>query len=190
MLEWVTCGEVGGCGWRASTAALFNLFSTFQTDKESTRKPCLKSLTACTAHNETARQQVIQNKGENMFTDWWFLRILTHWGCDKMAGIFQMTFSNAFSWMKMIFEFWIQFDWSLFLRVQLTISHYLNQWWPRLLTHICVTQPQWVTFYSVLVFLAVLSSGVLHTAVGVSNLTHCSLVMPYDAIDLCWHWLR
>ena len=26
--------------------------------------------------------------------------ILTHWGCDKMAAIFQTTFSNAFSWMK------------------------------------------------------------------------------------------
>ena len=24
------------------------------------------------------------------------------------------------------------------------ISHYLNQWWPRLPTHICVTRPQWV----------------------------------------------
>ena len=27
--------------------------------------------------------------------------LLTHWGRDKMAAIFQMTFSNAFSWMKM-----------------------------------------------------------------------------------------
>ena len=25
---------------------------------------------------------------------------LTHWGRDKMAAIFQTTFSNAFSWMK------------------------------------------------------------------------------------------
>ena len=25
---------------------------------------------------------------------------LTHWGRDKMAAIFQATFSNAFSWMK------------------------------------------------------------------------------------------
>ena len=54
--------------------------------------------------------------------------------------------------MKM-FVFRIQFDWSLFQLVQLTIiqnwfrkwlvacsatSHYLNQWWPKLLTHICV----------------------------------------------------
>ena len=23
-------------------------------------------------------------------------------------------------------------------------SHYLNQWWPSLMTHICVNQPQWV----------------------------------------------
>ena len=68
---------------------------------------------------------------------------LTHWGRDKMAAIFQMTFSSAFSSMKML-EFRLRFHWSLFLRVQLTIiqhwfrywlgasqatSHYLNQWW-------------------------------------------------------------
>ena len=29
------------------------------------------------------------------------LRPLTHWGRDKMFDIFQATFSNAFSWMKM-----------------------------------------------------------------------------------------
>ena len=32
----------------------------------------------------------------------------------------QTTFSNVFSWMKM-YEFWLKFHWSLFLRVQLTI---------------------------------------------------------------------
>ena len=68
---------------------------------------------------------------------------LTHWGRDKMAAVSQTTFSNAFSWMKMI-EFRLRFYWSLFPRVQLIIfqhwfrwwlgagqatSHYLNQWW-------------------------------------------------------------
>ena len=68
---------------------------------------------------------------------------LTHPGWDKMATIYQMTFSIAFSWMKM-FEFWLKFHWRLFLRFQLTInhpwfrwwlgghqatSHYLNKWW-------------------------------------------------------------
>ena len=68
---------------------------------------------------------------------------LTHCGRDKMAAIFQTTFSNAFSWMKM-FEFRLRFHWSLFPMVWLTIfqhwfrwwlgageatSHYLNQWW-------------------------------------------------------------
>ena len=48
---------------------------------------------------------------------------LTHWGWDKMATIFQTTFSNAFSWMKM-YEFRLRFHWSLFLRFQLTISQH------------------------------------------------------------------
>ena len=46
--------------------------------------------------------------------------LLTHWGRDKMDAISQTTLSSAFSWMKM-FEFWLQFDWGLFLRVQLAI---------------------------------------------------------------------
>ena len=60
-----------------------------------------------------------------------------------MDAISQTTFSYAFSWMKM-FEYRLKFHWSLFLRVQLTISqhwfrwwlgsdqatsHYLDQWW-------------------------------------------------------------
>ena len=68
---------------------------------------------------------------------------LTHWSRDKMDAISQTTLSSAFSWMKM-FEFRLQFHWSLFLMVQLTIfqhwftswlgavqatSHYMNQWW-------------------------------------------------------------
>ena len=51
--------------------------------------------------------------------NWW----LTHWGRDKMAAILQTTFWNTFSWMKM-YEFWLQFHWMLFLRVQLTIFHH------------------------------------------------------------------
>ena len=66
--------------------------------------------------------------------------ILTHWGRDKMAAISQTTLSIALSWIKML-ELRLNFHWSLFLRVQLTISsigsdnavqatsHYLNQWW-------------------------------------------------------------
>ena len=47
--------------------------------------------------------------------------VLTHWGRDKMAAISQ-TISSAFSSMKM-FVLWMVIHWSLFLRVQLTISH-------------------------------------------------------------------
>ena len=45
---------------------------------------------------------------------------LTHWGRDKMAAIFQTTFSNAFSSVKM-YEFRLRFHWGLFPMVQLTI---------------------------------------------------------------------
>ena len=42
----------------------------------------------------------------------------------QMAAIFQTTFWNVFSWMKM-FEFRVKFHWSLFLKVQLTM---LQHW--------------------------------------------------------------
>ena len=44
----------------------------------------------------------------------------TYWGQDKMSAIFQASFSNAISSMKM-HEFQLRFHWSLFLRVQSTI---------------------------------------------------------------------
>ena len=45
---------------------------------------------------------------------------LTHWGRNKMAAVFQTKFWNRFYWMK-IYEFRLQFHWSLFLGVQSTI---------------------------------------------------------------------
>ena len=48
------------------------------------------------------------------------LTVLTHWGRDKMATIFQATFWNGFSWMKM-YEYLLKFHWNLFLSVKLTI---------------------------------------------------------------------
>ena len=50
--------------------------------------------------------------------------VLTNWGRDEMAAIFQTTFSNAFSWMKMC-EFRFRFHW---IRIELTIfQHWLRQ---------------------------------------------------------------
>ena len=83
---------------------------------------------------------------------------LTHWGRAKMAAVSQTTLSNAFSWMKML-EFRLKFHWSLFLRVVFNNNSLLVQImaWRRsgdkllsepmmvsLLTHVCVTWPQWV----------------------------------------------
>ena len=87
--------------------------------------------------------------------------ILTHWGWDKMAAVLQTTFSNACSWMKM-YESWLEFHWSLFLRVQLMLfqhwfrqwlgavqatSHYLKQRW-LVYRRISVTRPQWIQMES------------------------------------------
>ena len=67
-----------------------------------------------------------------------------------MATNLQTIFSGAFSWMKR-FKFWLKFHWSLFLRVQLTISWSGDK--PSsepmmvcLLMHTCITRHQWVKY--------------------------------------------
>ena len=45
---------------------------------------------------------------------------ISHWDRDKMAAIFQTTFSSAFFWKKM-YKFRLRFHWSLLPRIQLSI---------------------------------------------------------------------
>ena len=87
-----------------------------------------------------------------------FFIALTHWGQDKIAAISQMTFSNAFSWMKM-HEFSHKISLKFVPTVHINSIPALVQImaWCRpgdkplsepmmvsLLTHVCITQPQWV----------------------------------------------
>ena len=104
--------------------------------------------------------------------------LLTHWGRDKMVAIFQTAFSNEFSWTKMY-----EFHQSLFPRFQLTIiqhwfrqclgagqatSHCLNQWWLiSLLMDICVTRPQWVNPF--LLLLQAIRDGVIEATIDHEN---------------------
>ena len=83
---------------------------------------------------------------------------LTHWGRDKMAVISQTILSNAFSWMKIL-------EFRLKISLKFVPESPINNIPPlvqimawrrpgdkpltepmvvRLLTHICVTRPQWV----------------------------------------------
>ena len=73
----------------------------------------------------------------------WVQQGLTHLPRTKRPPFWQTTFSIAFSGMKMI-EFRFIIHWNIYLGVQLTISHYLNQRWPSSLTHICGTRGTWV----------------------------------------------
>ena len=49
------------------------------------------------------------------------LMFLTHWGWNKMTAVLQMTFSNSFSWMKMV-VFSFKLHGSLLCRIHLTVS--------------------------------------------------------------------
>ena len=68
---------------------------------------------------------------------------ISHWAPRQVTTISQMTFSNAFSWMK-TYEFPLRLHWSLSLKVQINniptlvqimlgadqaTNHYLNQCW-------------------------------------------------------------
>ena len=72
-------------------------------------------------------------------------KLSTHWGRDKMDAIFQTTFLNWSSWMKM-YKYRLKFHWGLFLRglINNIQALVLIMAWRlpmrvRLLTHICVT---------------------------------------------------
>ena len=78
-------------------------------------------------------------------------RPLTHWCWGKMAGIFQMIFSNAFSSIK-LYECRLGFHWSFFLKKPIQIMAWCwlgdkslsEPMMVSLLMHICITRPQWV----------------------------------------------
>ena len=85
-------------------------------------------------------------------------KVLTHWGWDNMAAIFQTIISNTFSWM-ITHEFWLKFHWGLFLWGPINNIPALvpmvawrrpgdkplsEPMMARLPTHIYVTRPQWV----------------------------------------------
>ena len=83
-----------------------------------------------------------------------FMLPLTHWGWDKMAAISQTTLSSAFSWKKMS-EFRLRFVPKGPINnnpalVQIMAWHRSGDkplsepMMVSLLTHICVTRPQWV----------------------------------------------
>ena len=82
-------------------------------------------------------------------TPCWQMPGLTHWGRDEIDAILQTTFSNAFYWMKM-YWFRLKYHWSLFPRIHLTARRRPDDkplsepMVASLLTHICVTRPQWV----------------------------------------------
>ena len=88
---------------------------------------------------------------------WMLSAHLTHWGKGKMDAILQMTFSNAFPWMK-IYEFFLlktSQDFVPWIRINnIPVLVQIMAWhWPgakplsepmmvSLLTHICVTRAQ------------------------------------------------
>ena len=89
-----------------------------------------------------------------------FLWPLTHWGRDKMAAIFQMTFSNAFSRMK-IYEFWLRFvPKGPINNIPALVQIMAWRWsgdrplseptMASLLMHICITRPQWVKYFGII----------------------------------------
>ena len=94
--------------------------------------------------------------GANRALSLWKYQLISLW--TKWLPFLQKTFSIAFSWMKMI-EFRFKLHRNMFPWVQLTISqhwfrqwlgakqvtsHYLDQWWPSSLTHICGAKGRWV----------------------------------------------
>ena len=87
-----------------------------------------------------------------------FVCYLTDWGRDKMAVIFQTSFSKTFSWMKILIKISVKFVPKDQINNIPTLVQIMAWRRPgnkplselmmvRLLMHICVTWPQWVNSF-------------------------------------------
>ena len=79
---------------------------------------------------------------------WKEVEVLTHWGRVKMNTIFQTTFSNALSWIRM-YRFQFRFHWFVPPRVQWTIFQQSTRWWlgAELTSH--YLNQLWINYYHI-----------------------------------------
>ena len=56
-------------------------------------------------------------------------RVITYRSRNKMVAVCQTTFSNSFSWMKIVL-FWFKFHWNLFPKIELLKSLCWINYWP------------------------------------------------------------
>ena len=117
------------CCWVYNYKSNIRFLSRYKTFIELTMDlicywPC--SASSMLFHKQCDNCATAADAAQTNMTKWhiYIGNCLTHWGRDKMDAIFQTTFSNGFSWMKM-YEFRLTFHWSLFLGVQLTIFQHL-----------------------------------------------------------------
>ena len=130
---------------------------------------------------------------------------LTHWGGDKMATIFQTTFSNALASTE-LHEVRLKFQWSVFLSVQLTLfhhwfrqwlvpnqatSHFLNQWWlfyGGIYASLSLNELK--ESYRVFIVSTLEKTDHLSRTLCCSTLYLWDLCTGYGAIYMGWHGIR
>ena len=119
---------------------------------------------------------------------------LTHWGRGNMVDVYHTTFSNAFFYENYCISDW-NFIEDLFPIIESTIFHHwfrqwlgagqpighcLNQRWPCLLTHICVTRPQRVK---------VLAHGGWDILAGYEQTRHTHIYIYIYYIYICYIYM-
>ena len=77
---------------------------------------------------------------------WWlFISKTKIYRCSK--NYFRRWYFHIHFPAWFFFIFWLQFHWSLFIRVQLTISQHYPKCCPNWMTHICGTRGRWVKLW-------------------------------------------
>ena len=108
-----------------------------------------------------------------------------------MDAILQTTFSNAFSWQK-LFEFRLNFMWSLFLRVQLLIFHHSFRQWPDAgqATSHCLNQ-RWLVYWRIYASLGLNELRVKASSalMGCDNCSHTLNVWQLHDSSI-WHRIK
>ena len=145
-------------------------------------------------HNKCPRSQSLRLKSAISWND--NVLSLTFLNQNKTATYLQITFWNAFSWIKMII-FQSKCHCSLFWMVQLIISHHWFRWWfstkqvslpePMMTqffdVYMCITRPQWAD--EELWHLAAILLKMLKISITKSIVLHktvfCSLALSHQS---------
>ena len=141
-----------------------------------------KSTTHILKASESGTMETVDDRGGRHNAS-----VLKDWGRDKMAAIFQTTYSNAFSWMEIfklqltIFQHWFIY----WLGADQATSHYPNQWksaYSCIYASLCLNELNLWMYVSTIIYMYCLWNVPRQTSFLVINM--CYIHVLIDSVSM------